>query len=156
MERGSDQGQDPRLDRKVTADKARRVLLIDYDEDLAAVLKELLESNGVEVVLHNCPPDACLCGTAVLATHPDAVVVNVAEPMGGHDNLHGWQCLQNVVGLAVQLRIKVIGYTIFDSYTLGELVIDANRLGVRILANVNNPADFADLVAAGLTDRQMA
>ena len=136
--------------------KPRRVLLIDYDEQLAQVLAALLESNGLEVVTHTCPPGACQCVEAAADSGADVVLVNVAEPMGSDDNLQGWHCLQNLAHHTNEKRPTLIGYTVFDSYTLEELGIDASRLGLRVLANVSNPAEFADAVAAGVPTEQVA
>lgn len=158
MERGSDSrgGSSEAIADVPTKTRPGRVLLIDCDEQLAQVLAALLESNGLEVTIHTCPPDACSCLEAVAESDADVVLVNVAEPIGSDDNLQGWQCLQNLARHANSRHLTLIGYTIFDSYTLGELGIDPSKLGLRVLVNFSNPAEFADTVAAGMQGERVA
>jgi CheY-like chemotaxis protein len=136
--------------------RKKRVLLIDYDEQLAEVFGELLKDDGLEVVAHNCGTDRCDCADKALEVSPDLVLVNVAQPSGWLADLHGWHCLQEIKADPRTKGYELLGYSILDPYTLYEAGIDPHNSGVRIRAGVSNPGQFADEIARVLQSQRVA
>jgi len=134
----------------------KRVLLIDYDDELAEVMGELLKDDGLDVVLHTCSDDHCICVDRVLETKPDLVLVNVAHSSGWATELQGWRCLQNIRASARTRRVPIIGYSVFDSIALEELEINPLLIGVKIRAGISNPGQFADEIARLLVTKPAA
>ncbi len=134
----------------------KRVLLIDYDDQLADILAELLRDDGLEVIVHNCPADDCNCVHTALGLRPDAILINVAQPAGSLVDTRGWQCLLNLKSHPLPDDIAIVGYSIFDSYALSEMGVDGRTLGLRIRTDLSNPGQFADEIAHALQTRPAA
>ncbi len=149
-------GEGERVSGELPGRRPKRVLLIDYDDQLADVLAELLKDDGLEVLIHNCPPGSCDCAQVTAGAQPDAILVNVAQPAGSFADTRGWRCLLNLKSHPLAEHIALIGYSVFDSYALAELGVDGRSLGLRIRSGLSNPGQFADEVARALHTRTAA
>lgn len=135
---------------RIRARTRKHILIIDYDTQLADVLRELIKDNGIAATIHNCSHPVCTCAERVLSCRPNLVMVNIAKPSGWKVDLRGLRCLQRVMAHPRAKHYPAVGYTIFDSYALADLSLDPNSLGIHVHAGLTNPGLLADEVAMSI------
>jgi CheY-like chemotaxis protein len=134
-----------------------RVLLIDFDVELAEILSQLLEEGDTDVVLHSCPSDeGCRCVERVRETSPDLILVNIAHPDGWYADLRGWHCLERLRADGAARSTRMMAYTVFDHYALREMAVEPGSIGVKVYTGLCNPGHLADEVTRAVRLRSAA
>jgi CheY-like chemotaxis protein len=134
-----------------------RILLIDFDPELAEILTQLMEDGGSDVVMHTCPSEEdCRCVERVKEAAPDLILINVAHPDGWYADLRGWHCLERLRADAAAVPTLMLAYSVFDHYTLREMDVEPDTFGVKVYTGLSSPGHLADEVARAVRHRTAA